>query len=452
MQLSIETLLRGQLDGTMSPGLVLSYDTVVNPPSVTLHLRKGVKFQDGTDFNAQAVKWNLEQVKAGPANAATAAYWKSFEVIDDYTIKINYTVWQNRLLTAFGMPSSNQVSPTAFEKNGVAWMRTHMVGTGPFIQTSYQQDVTTTAKRNPDYWETGKPYLDNISYLYVADQLTRMALFKSGGAEAYDLNGNGQDANTLKAAGYHIFYQQTGIDVLAPDGKNADSPWSNPLVRQAAEYAIDKVALNNAFGYGYNEVAYQICSPSESVYDKNFTGARVYDTAKAKQLLAQAGYPDGFKTRIIAQDTVNRDKIVAIQAYLAKVGINCDLEFAGAGQMSAYIIGGAGWHNALVYGYIFEWPNENYGLNLWFGVPTAWYPSLGRPDGWKDALAASLVTPEPDPTMIKKLIRMFYDDCTAITLDYPAQLTATTQNVQDSGIYTRIQNYYWNPQDVWLSK
>ena len=71
-----------------------------------------VKFSDGTDWNAQAVKWNLEQVKAGPANAATGAYWKSFEVIDDYTIKINFTVWQNRLLTAFGMPSSNQVSPS----------------------------------------------------------------------------------------------------------------------------------------------------------------------------------------------------------------------------------------------------------------------------------------------------------------------------------------------------
>ena len=444
--------MQGQLDGSLAPGLVLSYDSVIDPPSITLHLRKGVKFSDGTDFNAQAVKWNLEQVKAGPANAATGAYWKSFDLIDDYTIRINFTVWQNRLLTAFGMPSSNQVSPTAFTKNGIDWMRVHMVGTGPFMQTSYQQDVTTTTVRNPNYWDTGKPYLDGAQYLYITDQLTRMALFKSGGAEAYDLNGSGRDATDLKAAGFKIFSQQTGIDVLVPDSKNADSPWSNPLVRQAAEYALDKTALNNAFGYGYNEVAYQICSPSESVSDPNFAGKRVYDVAKAKQLLTQAGYPNGFKTRIIAQDNTNRDKVLAEQSYLSKVGIQCDLEFAAAGQMSAYIIGGAGWHNALVVGYIFEWPNENYGLNLWFGVPTAWYPSLGRPAGWKDNLAASLATPEPDPTLIKKLIRDFYDDCTVITLDYPAQLTATIQNVQDSGIYSRIQNYYWNPQNVWLSK
>lgn len=454
MQLSIETLLRGNLDGTMSPGLVTSYDVVSDPAtaSFTLHLRKGVKFQDGTDFNAQAVKWNMEQVKAGPANAATGAYWKSFDIIDDYTIRVNFTTWQNRLLTGFGMPSSHMVSPTAFQKNGVEWMRVNMVGTGPFMQTSYQRDVTTKTVKFANYWETGKPYLEGVQYMYVGDQLTRLALFKSGGAEALDLAGNGRDANDLKAAGYNILSQQTGVDVLTPDSMNADSPWSNPKVRQAAEYAIDKVALNNAFGYGYNAVAYQICSPSINVYDPNFAGTRKYDVAKAKQLLTEAGYPNGFKTRIIAADTSNRDKVIAIQSFLSKVGIQCDLEFAGAGQMSAYTISSAGWHNGIVYGYIFEWPNENYGLNLWYGVPTSWNQSLKKPDGWKEALGASLATKEPDPVLMKGLIRMFYDDATVITLDYPAQLIAVTNNVHDTGIFTRIQNYYWRPQDAWLSK
>ncbi len=453
-QLAIETLLRGNLDGSMSPGLVLSYDTNPDPasPSITLHLRKGVKFQDGTDFNAQAVKWNMEQVKAGPANSATGAYWKSFEVIDDYTIKINFTVWQNRLLTAFGMPSSHQVSPTAFQKNGIDWMRTHMVGTGPFVQTSYQQDVSTKTARYNNYWETGKPYLDGVQYLYVADQLTRLALFRSGGAEALDTNSNGRDANDLKAAGFTILSQQTGVDVLVPDSMNADSPWSNVKVRQAAEYAIDKVALNNAFGYGYTAVAYQICSPSESVYDPNFAGARTYDPAKAKQLLADAGYPNGFKTSIIAQSTAPRDKVIAIQSYFAKVGIQADVQFPESAQFSSYTIAPGGWKNAVLLQYIFEWPNMNYGLNLWFGIPTAWFPSLKKPDGWKDALGASLATKEPDKAVIQKLIRTFYDDCTVITLDYPAQLRAITNNLHDSGIYTRIQNYYWKPQDAWLSK
>jgi peptide/nickel transport system substrate-binding protein len=454
MQLSIETLLRGELDGTMSPSLVQSFEINSDPAnaSFTLHLRKGIKFHDGTDFNAQAVKWNWEQTKAGAANAGTTIFWKSFEIIDDYNIKINFTTWQNRLTTGFGMASMNMVSPTAFQKNGVDWMRVHMVGTGPFIQTDYQRDVTVKTVKNKDYWDTGKPYLDGVQYFFVADQLTRLALFKSGGADAVDLNSNGRDANDLKALGYNILTQQTGTDVLVPDSINADSPWSNAKVRQAAEYAIDKVALNNAFGYGYNGVAYQICSTSESVYDPNFAGERKYDVAKAKQLLSEAGYPNGFKTRIISAVTGNRDKIIAIQSMLSKVNINCDLEFAEAGQMNAYTLAGAGWKNALVSGYIFEWPNMNYGLNLWFGVPSAWYPSLKKPDGWKEALGASLATKDPDPTIIKKLIRTFYDDATVITLDYPAQLTAVTNNVKDSGIYTRIQNYYWRPQEAWLAK
>jgi ABC-type transport system substrate-binding protein len=198
------------------------------------------------------------------------------------------------------------------------------------------------------------------------------------------------------------------------------------------------VALNNTFGYGYNEVAYQICSPSTNVYDPNFAGTRKYDVAKAKQLLTEAGYPNGFKTRLIAQGTAARDKMVAVQAFLSKIGIQCDLEFPEAAQMSAYTIAPSGWKNGLLYTYIFEWPNYNYGMNLWFGVTTAWFASLKKPDGWKEALAASLATREPDKAIIQKMIRTFYDDNTVITLDYPAQLTAITDNVQDSGIYTRI--------------
>src|ERR1035437_11019679 len=126
MQLSIETLVSGQIDGSNAPGLVESYDAVTDPAnaSATLHLRKGVKFSDGSDFNAQAVAWNLQQTKAGSANASTTLYWKSWDVIDDYTIRINFTIWQNRMTTGLGMPATNMISPIAFTENGLDWMRT----------------------------------------------------------------------------------------------------------------------------------------------------------------------------------------------------------------------------------------------------------------------------------------------------------------------------------------
>lgn len=451
MQLSLEILLTGQLDGSLTPGLATSYEVNTDPdnPSLTLQLRKGVKFHDGSDFNAQVVKWNLEQTKAGPTMTGSTVYWKSFDVIDDYTIRINFTTWQNRIMTGFGMPSSYMVSRAAFEKNGIEWMRWNMVGTGPFIHKEFQRDVTTKTVRNPSYWDTGKPYLDGVQYLYVADEMTRVALFRSGGAEQLDLAGNGRIANDLKAVGYRIESQLGGTNVLIPDSMNSDSPWSNAKVRQAAEYAIDKEALSRTFGFGYTQAAYQLPSPSTNVYDPDFAG-RKYDIAKARQLLAEAGYPNGFKTRLISSGAGNtRDIMVAIQSYLDKVGIQAELEFPEPAKLVQYTMGT--WKNALIYQYIFEWPNYNYGLNLWFGVPTAWFQSLKKPEGWKEAMAASLVTTEPDKGMMQKLVGMAFDDAMVIPLSYPAQLSAVTNNVRDTGIYSRIQNYFWNPQNAWLS-
>jgi peptide/nickel transport system substrate-binding protein len=380
----------------------------------------------------------------------TTVYWKSFDVIDDYTIRVNFTTWQNRIMTGFGMPSSCMVSRAAFEKNGVDWMRWNMVGTGPFIQKEFQRDVTTRTVKNADYWDKGKPYLDAVQYLYVADEMTRLALFRSGGAEQLDLAGSGRIANDLKAAGYKIESQLGGTNVLIPDSLNADFPWSNVKVRQAAEYAIDKEAMNRTFGYGYSQAAYQLPSPSTNVYDPNFS-ARKYDTAKAKQLLAEAGFPNGFKTRLIALGSGSaRDVMVTIQSYFEKVGIQAELEFPEPARMTQYTMGT--WKNALIYQYIFEWPNYNYGLNLWFGVPTSWFQSLKKPDGWKEGMTASMATKEPDKAMMQKLVKSAYDDAMVITLNYPAQLSAVTANVRDTGIYSRIQNYFWNSQNAWLSK
>ena len=167
--------------------MATSYDLKPDPDnaSVTLHLRKGVKFQDGSDFNAQVVKWNLEQTKLGTANASTTMYWKSFDILDDYTIRINFTTWQKGPNVGLGMPATNMVSQAAFTKNGIDWMRTNMVGTGAFSQSSYQRDVITKTLRNPNYWDAGKPYLNEVHYLYVSDEMTRVALFNPVGRKSW---------------------------------------------------------------------------------------------------------------------------------------------------------------------------------------------------------------------------------------------------------------------------
>jgi peptide/nickel transport system substrate-binding protein len=451
MQLCLDTLLHEQLDGTLVPNLASSYDlnTDPNSPSLVFHLRQGIKFSDGSDFNAEAVKWDLETTGKGPPNAGQAAYWKSFEVLDDYTLRVNFTSWQNRLLRSFADASTYLYSPTAYEQNGLDWIRWHMVGPGPFKQVDFQRDVVTKTVRNEYYWEQGKPYLDGVNLLYVLDEMTRLALFKSGGADVMDLAGNARIASDLKASGYQIISKQGGVTVLVPDSSNADSPWSNPMVRQAAEYAIDKDAIAKTFGYGYWQAAYQLPSPSTTAYDPNFAG-RKYDAAKAKQLLVDAGYPGGFKTKIIAQTgATNPDIPLAIQAYLAKVGIQADLEYQDAAKYTGTIQGT--WNNGLVLNTFLEWPNYNNGFNFYFGPTSPFFKSLQKPDGWSDAFKATLTSPAPDVTLMRKCVNLLYDNSSVVALYYGASIYAATQNVRDTGLDTR-SSIYWNKQDTWLSK
>jgi peptide/nickel transport system substrate-binding protein len=158
MQFAMNTLLREMADGSITPFLAESYDVVTETaiPSVTLHLRKGIKFQDGTDFNAAAVKWNLQQeMQPASLNIRSTSNWKSVESLDDYTVRVNLKVWQNTAVNAFANAMSFIMSPTAYQNKGEDWNKTNMVGTGPFIQSDYQKDVSLTLMKNKNYWEPG---------------------------------------------------------------------------------------------------------------------------------------------------------------------------------------------------------------------------------------------------------------------------------------------------------
>ncbi len=453
MQISLQTPLKEQIDGAITPGLASSFDVVTDPanPSVTLHFQKGVKFQDGTDFNAQAVKWNYDKIIASNMYPNVTSFWKSLEVIDDYTLKINMTTWLNKSLGSFGNSVSFMVSPTALEKNGIDWMRWHMVGTGAYVQTDFQRDVSLTTAKNPNYWEQGKPYLDKLQYLFVADEMTRIALFKSGGAEILNTAGNGRVALDFQNAGYKIITQPSGTAILVPDSLNADSPWSNQKVREAADYAIDRESIAKTFGYGFWTPNYQLSEPTSAAFDKTIPG-RKYDVAKSKQLLTEAGYPNGFKTKIIALNTFDSNVVAAVQSYLGKVGIQGEIELVQQAKYNTYAFTSATWNNALIVGTQTAWANPTTGLNGGFGIPSTSWQSTAKPAGWKEALNAAMVTAKLEPAMVQKVERMAYDYAMVIPLYSSMAMWAVNPNVMDSGLGTRGASQWWEPQNMWLSK
>lgn len=448
MQLSLEPLFREENDGTLVPKLALTYKTDPEEPSIFFTFRQGVKFHDGTDFNARAVKWNFDMLRKDGVFVGQR-YWKSVDVIDDYSLKITLTMWRSSMMPLFAANMVFLISPTAYEKNGIDWIRWNMVGTGPFTQAEFRRDVSLKGVKNNNYWNTGKPYINSVDYLFVADEMTRVALFKSGEADVLNTNRVGRVAAEFQALGHRIVTQPATTSILMPDSANPDSAWSDIKVRQAAEYAIDKEAIAKTFGFGFSRAAYQLPNEKSQAYVPTIE-PRKYDAARAKQLLTEAGYPNGFKTRIIARSTENRDIIVALQAYLGKIGIQVDLEFVEPARFTEYT--GGTWKNALLYTTMGQSANYNQMMGNVFAHPRSQYKSNASPANWEFLYNRTMTSPDANPSDQQACVQALYEHVTIIPINWEADMWVVNDKLMDSGIGTRGNGLYWNPEYAWWNK
>jgi peptide/nickel transport system substrate-binding protein len=449
-QWSMERMLKEKLDGGMQAELAESWEVTAsgNNPNILFKLRKGVTFHDGTPCDAKAIAWNLKIFKDTGTFTATTNYWKSWDIVDDTTIRVNLTMWRNTMLRSW--ENYFFVSPTAYEKYGIEYMRVNMIGTGAFKQTKYSRDVALDAVKYTNYWMSGKPYLDGVQLLYVADELTREALFKSGGAEM--LNSTTKQAQRFQSAEYKILLRDGGPTMLAPDSKNASSPYSNLKVRMAVEYAIDRDSLAKTFSYGFGAPAYQMSSAATLAYDKTLEAkARKFDAAKAKQLLTEGGYPNGFKTKILVAPGSDRDPVIAIQAYLSKIGIQAELEFPQPAAWQATTTQAAPL-NSMIYIPLNEWSNYNTTLNVFFSGLGFYLPSNKKPDGYAELFEKTLTSAAPDATLLKQVNNSFFDDCTIIPLVYSTFVYILKPTVMDSGLGQFGTANAWDYANIWLSK
>ena len=337
---SLETLLRQDGKGNTIPWLAESYNIADDYQSISFKLRKNIKFHDGSDFNAEVAKWNVENmIKSGLVSS-----WSSVDVIDDYAIKVNLKQWVNTTLSDFGDSQSpaQMVSKAAFDKHGIDWMRQNPTGTGPFKCTAFNMDASVKFERNPDYWVKSRPYLDAITYVCIADPATQKIAIQVGEADRTWAD-PGKIAKGYADMGLKVITMIDSNHFLVPDSGNPDSPWANQKVREALEYAIDKEAFAKTFGFGFLEAPYQIPARGSVAFNRDFATGRQYDAAKAKQLLEDAGYGKGIDTTIIVSPMGlgnNREVMVSVQSYLADAGINAKLEFPDIGLFTTYMYTG----------------------------------------------------------------------------------------------------------------
>ncbi|HTY82119.1 MAG TPA: ABC transporter substrate-binding protein, partial [Dehalococcoidales bacterium] len=226
----LDRLVRVDRTGTIIPELAVSWTPSPDGKSIVLGLRKGVKFHDGSDFNATVAKWNLDMQIA----AKKTTEWTSIDVVDDYTIRINVPQYKNTLIHTLAGGLTQMISKDYVDKNGAEAAKWNPIGTGPFIFVSYEKDSKMTFKKNPNYWDPGKPYLDGLIVSVIADSTVRKLAFQKGDIQRFATSGI--DAVELQKAGYEMVTEPGGTYALVPDSKTTTSPWANINVRAAASY------------------------------------------------------------------------------------------------------------------------------------------------------------------------------------------------------------------------
>jgi len=406
-----ESLLRVSFDGTVTPLLAESYDISTDLKSATFHIRKGIKFHDGTTFDGAAAKWNLDQYIAAKMSFAQTP--TTVDLVDDYTIRFNITQYGNAFLN--NLANCPMVSPTAFNAKGKEGLRWSPVGTGPFKFVSFTRDVSIKYTKFEDYWQKGKPYVDSMDMVFIVDKMTQTAAFQAQEIDALwgDL---GKIQYDLQQAGFEIVANNSGIVCLSGDSANKDSPFANLKVRQAVDYAIDRDALAKSRGYGFQVPVFQYAYPNTPYYIKDLE-TRPYNPEKAKQLLAEAGYPNGFKTTITCDTSaLDKDAMVAVQGYLSKVGITADL---GWGDPAVYLKARTGGWNGLLAGVAGIDANMHNAFQRSFLQSAANYKSMLKTDEFEALYNTSLSTRAIETAQVQGLIKYFFDNAQMIPAGIP---------------------------------
>jgi peptide/nickel transport system substrate-binding protein len=310
------------------PGLALSWEVSKDQLSWTFKLRQGVKFHDGTDFNADAVKVTLDSIldpKIGAMRRSVYTIIKTIEAIDPVTVKITTTSPFADLPFLLMDDSAFIVSPTALNKLGVAEFGLHPVGTGPFKFVEWVANDHITLEANPDYWR-GKPKVSRITYKIVPEAAARTAALRAGEADiVMGLSPN--DLESLRKDPNLVIVQKDSLSQVTSEMRQTKPPFSDKRVRQAMNYAIDRKSIVNDVMRGVGRIADSPGPPG--VWGSISLPPYEYNPDKAKQLLADAGYPNGFEGNLfyVSGRWGGDDQVTqAMQAYWAAIGVKINIQ------------------------------------------------------------------------------------------------------------------------------
>ncbi len=321
------------------PMLATGYEANDEATEFTITLREGITFTDGTPWNADAAlanfaKWDDESLGL-KRTTFLCNVLDTFEKVDDYTIKVTLTEPFGAFISNLAHPACVIMSPKTIEA-GVEECARNPVGTGQYKFVEWIEGDHLTLELNKDWWGYnaeicgGTALADadagfkTITFKPVTESATRVAMIQSGDAQLIWPIPT-ESVSVLESDPNVTSYRDDGIVVRYLMMNTQKEPLNNPKVRQAMDYAVNKEAYIQVVDNGLSSVATSIIGPAVQYYKGN--EARAYDPEKAKALLAEAGYPDGFTTSVMyANTTANQKRAEFLKQQFEQVGINLELK------------------------------------------------------------------------------------------------------------------------------
>ena len=321
----------------VKPNLAESWQTP-DPKTLIFKLRQGVKFHDGTDFNAEAAKFNFDRMSTEPRSVrkGEVANIAASEIVDPYTLKLTLKQPDSSLLATLTDRAGMMISPSAINKFGTDLEHNITgAGTGPFQFVEWVKDDHVLLKRNETYWnKEGGPYLEQVRYRPIPDDTVKLQSLQAGEIDALDylaprnvaLAKGDSNLTVIDVPSLAAFWYQ--VNTTRP-------PFDNKALRQAVMYAIDTEAIVKGVWLGVGVPANGPISPSSWAYDDSIKPVQ-RDLDKARAKLAEAGMPGGFSFSFNLDNTpISVQEAEVVKAQLAEAGITMNVNVIDGARLLA---------------------------------------------------------------------------------------------------------------------
>jgi peptide/nickel transport system substrate-binding protein len=339
LYLIYNTLVAYDKDFNIVPDLAASWDIGDEGKSITFHLQPNVKFHDGTDCDAAAVKWNLDRVLDPNVNSPLLGQLQppleQVDALDKTTVRLRSSTAWRPLLAALGERPGFIVSPTAAQQAGADFGR-NPVGSGPFKFVEWVPDSHITVERFAGYWDAGKPALDRVDIRHVPDTQVQLGMIRTGEAQLIDSVDPGVLATLQGAQGVVVEELKSGR--FWGTQAHADMPpFDNADLRKAIAYATDREAVRRvAFANTGRPATHPL--GSGWAYDPGLDGQGYpFDPDKAKEALARSGMAGQTLTFTNSNDRLTQNVAQVLQAGYQKIGLNVTLESVPAADSFARV-------------------------------------------------------------------------------------------------------------------